>query len=256
MLDEIRGDIKLKSYVSYVFAGCMIMITCLSVMIPELKSLYGVNGDIALNFKIRLTIPFQHGFNNISAIIHLVVNLILFWFLGTFIEKIIGSFRFLILTCIGYIIYILFHRLLLSDFVQGFSPIIMTYAGFILVVLNQSKYLKTKSAFEDYYRLLIGVELFIWFVSPFIMTFIPLYYNSNSDIVDAFILGNIYHVMGGVIGLLMGLFYKEHIKKKLLQQMKKKHIKHSVLDKYAYLLALLFPFYMILLLLFKNYLIK
>ena len=54
MLDDIRGNIKLKCYVSYVFITCMIIITSLSIIIPELKAMYGNNGRIAVNYLIRL----------------------------------------------------------------------------------------------------------------------------------------------------------------------------------------------------------
>lgn len=245
MLDDIRGNIKLKSYVSYVFIGCMIIVTVLSITYPNLKELYGNNGKIGLNYLIRATIPFQHGFSDISAIIHLIINLIFFWFFGTFIEKIIGSFRFLILTGLSFLVYLFFHRVMLS-YGQGFSPIIMTYAGFIFMILNQSKYLKTKSAFEDYYRLLVGLQIIIWLVVPFIMIFIPIYYDSDSNLLDAIFLGNIFHVIGGLIGLIMGYFYKGYIKEKLLQQMRKKYIKHSLLDSYSFLLAMAFPLYLII----------
>ena len=113
------------------------------------------------------------------------------------------------------------------------------------MILSQSKYLKTKSAFEDYYRLLLGVEIIIWLIVPIVMIFIPLYYNSDSSLIDRIFLGNIFHIIGGVIGLLMGYLYKSHIKKMLLHQMKKKYINHSTLDKYAFLIAMIVPLYLI-----------
>ena len=105
MLDDIRGNVKLKSYVSYVFIICMVLVTFLLIAYPNLKELYGNNGKIGLNYLIRITVPFQHGFSDLSAVIHLIINLIFFWFFGTFIEKIIGSFRFLILTTISFFIF-------------------------------------------------------------------------------------------------------------------------------------------------------
>ena len=56
MLDDIRGNIKLKSYVSYVFIGCMIIVTVLSITYPNLKELYGNNGKLGLNYLIGLSI--------------------------------------------------------------------------------------------------------------------------------------------------------------------------------------------------------
>ena len=85
MFDDIRGDIRLKTYVSYILAACMVIITGITIMIPQLKALYGVGDGPAVNIFIRFTIPFQHGFSNGSALIHLGVNLILMWVLGTYL---------------------------------------------------------------------------------------------------------------------------------------------------------------------------
>ena len=76
MFDDIRGDIRLKTYVSYILAACMVIITTITIFIPELKALYGVGDGPAVNIFVRLTIPFQHGFDTVSSIIHLVFNLI------------------------------------------------------------------------------------------------------------------------------------------------------------------------------------
>ena len=85
MFDDIRGDIRLKTYVSYILGACMFIITLGTILIPELNSLYGVGDGPAVNIFVRLTIPFQHGFDDFSAIIHLVFNLIIMWVLGTYL---------------------------------------------------------------------------------------------------------------------------------------------------------------------------
>lgn len=244
MLDAIRGDLKIKTYVSYVLAFCISVITILCIIIPQLNALYGLDGNIAVNHLIRLTIPFQHGFNDVSAIIHLIVNLILIWFLGTYLEKIIGSFRFLMISVLSCFLFVILQRLILS-LGQGFSPIIMTYAGVLFVVITQSKYIKTRSVFEDYYRTIVSIEIILWFVLPIIMTFIPLYYDSNSNLLSSFFLGNIYHIIGGLFGLLCGLFIKKHINKKLAQYTRKKYITHSKLDELALYISFVFPLYLI-----------
>ena len=123
MFDDIRGDIRLKTYVSYILAACMVIITTLTILIPELKALYGVGDGPAVNIFVRLTIPFQHGFDDMSAMIHLGLNLILMWVLGTYLEKIIGSYRFLVVTLVAFFVYVLFHRLLLLLDNNSFSSL-------------------------------------------------------------------------------------------------------------------------------------
>jgi len=235
--------LKIKTYVSYVLAFCISIITIICIIVPQLKALYGLDGNIAVNYLIGLTMPSQHGFDDISAIVHLLVNLILLWFLGTYLEKIIGSFRFLIISGISCLLFVVSQRLLLS-LGQGFTPIIMTYAGVLLVVISQSKYIKTRSVFEDYYRTIVSLEITLWLVLPIIMTFIPLYYDANSNLLSSIFLGNIYHIIGGLFGLLSGLVIKNHIKKKLVQQTRKKYITHSKIDELAVYLSFVFPLYL------------
>ena len=97
MFDDIKGDIRLKTYVSYILIACMVIITSISIFIPELRAIYGVQDGPAVNIFVRLTILFQHGFDNVSAIFHLGFNLILMWMIGRYLEKILGTFDIQIL---------------------------------------------------------------------------------------------------------------------------------------------------------------
>ena len=246
MFDDIRGDIRLKTYVSYILAACMFIITTITIFIPELKALYGVGDGPAVNIFVRLTIPFQHGFDNFSSIIHLVFNLILMWVLGTYLEKVLGSYRFLIATLVSFFMYVLFHRLLLL-IGHGFTPILMTYSGIIFVVMAEGRYVKTRSVFEDYFKMLRGVQLGIWILLPVLMMFVPLYYDSDYSLVQNIFYGNITHVGGGAAGVALGFAFRQHIRQKLTQQTRKHYIKHSKWDRLAVYVAFGFPLYLVLL---------
>jgi len=245
MFDDIRGDIRLKTYVSYILSACMVIITTITIFIPELKALYGVGDGPVANIFVRLTIPFQHGFDTVSAIIHLVFNLIIMWVLGTYLEKVLGSYRFLIATLVSFFMYVLFHRLLLL-IGHGFTPILMTYSGVIFVVMAAGRYVKTRSMFEDYFITLRGVQLGIWIFLPVLMVFVPLYYNSLSSLSQNIFYGNIIHVICGAIGIALGFLCRQHIRQKLTQQTRKRYIKHSKSDRLAVFFAFGFPLYLAL----------
>ena len=245
MFDDIRGDIRLKTYVSYILAACMVIITSITIFIPELKALYGVGDGPVVNIFVRLTIPFQHGFDTVSAIIHLVFNLIIMWVLGTYLEKVLGSYRFLITTLVSFFMYVLFHRILLL-IGHGYTPVLMTYSGVMFVVMAEGRYVKTRSVFEDYYINLRGIQLGVWIFLPILMVFVPLYYNSTTSLSQNIFYGNIIHVICGATGVGLGLVFRQHIRQKLTQQTRKHYIKHSKLDRLAVIFALGFPLYLAL----------
>ena len=245
MFDEIRGDIRLKTYVSYILATCMVIITTITIFIPKLSAIYGVGDGPAVNIFVRLTIPFQHGFDNVSAIFHLGFNLLIMWVLGTYLEKVLGSCRFLITTLVSFFMYVLFHRVLLL-IGHGFTPILMTYSGVMFVVMAEGRYVKTRSIFEDYYITLRGIQLGVWISLPILMVFVPLYYNSLTSLSQNIFYGNIIHVICGATGVAIGFVFRQHIRHKLTQQTRKRYIKHSKLDKVAVYVAFGFPLYLVL----------
>ncbi len=245
MFDDIRGDIRLKTYVSYILTACMVIITLITILIPELNSLYGVGDGPAVNIFVRLTIPFQHGFDNVSSMFHLGLNLILMWALGTYLEKVLGSYRFLITTVASFFMYVLFHRLLLL-IGHGFTPILTSYSGVMFVVMVEGRYVKTRSVFEDYFKTLRGFQLGVWILLPVLMAFVPLYYNSLSSLWENIFYGNITHLVCGAIGVALGFAFRQHIRNKLTQQTRKRHIKHSKLDRLAVYVAFGFPLYLAL----------
>ncbi len=245
MFDEIRGDIRLKTYVSYILAACMVIITTITIFIPKLSDIYGVGDGPVVNIFVRLTIPFQHGFDNVSAIFHLGFNLLLMWMLGTYLEKVIGSCCFLITTLVSFFMYVLFHRLLLL-IGHGFTPILMTYSGVMFLVMAEGRYVKTRSIFEDYYITLRGIQLGVWISLPILMVFVPLYYNSLTSLSQNIFYGNIIHVICGATGVALGFLFRQHIRQKLTQQTRKRHIKHTKLDRVAVYVAFGFPLYLVL----------
>lgn len=245
MFDDIKGDIRLKTYVSYILIACMVIITSISIFIPELRAIYGVQDGPAVNIFVRLTILFQHGFDNVSAIFHLGFNLILMWMIGRYLEKILGSCCFLITTLVSFLMYVLFHRLLLL-IGHGYTPVLMTYSGVIFVVMAEGRYVKTRSVFEDYFRTLRGFQLGVWILLPVLMAFVPLYYNSLSSLWENIFYGNITHLVCGAIGVALGFAFRQHIRNKLIQQTRKRYIKHSKLDRLAVYVAFGFPLYLAL----------
>lgn len=236
MFDQIRSDLRIKPRVSAVITITAIVMTLLLIFAPQLRLNYGVHDSMGVSFTTRMTAPFCHGYSTATSIIHLVANVILFYFVASFLEKIIGSFRFLIATLISYILYIAIHRLLLM-IGHGLTPLIMTYSGMMFIVLFEGRYVKTNTVFDDYYKLLWGIQIALWIVAPIIFSIIPIYFDAQSDFVGKIVQGNTAHLACGLMGIGLGFVFRPHIRKKLVQYTRKKYIKHDPIDDWSWYLS-------------------
>jgi hypothetical protein len=192
-----------------------------------------------------MTVPFCHGYNPSSAAVSLIINVILMYFLGTFLEKIIGGFRFLLISLASYILYVLIHRLMLL-IGNGFTPLIMTYSGVMFIVIFEGRYVKTNTVFDDYYRTLWAIQGAVWLLLPVLFSIIPIYFDANYNLGERILFGNISNVACGILGIGLGLAFRSHIREKLVQRTRKKYIKHTSLDDKSWIISLGFVLFLVL----------
>jgi hypothetical protein len=248
MLDQIRGDLRIQPRVSVVIAVTAIALTSLMFFEPKLTSVYGVNNNDGVSFWTRTSVPFIHGYDTsaITGFALLGINIFLFYLLGTFIEKILGGLRFLILCSVTFLVYILLHRAMLM-IGHGLTPLIMAFSSFSLILLLECRFVKTSSSYDDYFKTMWIVNIFVWLATPVLMSIIPIYFDSHTTGINAVITGNILIVAGWITGLIMGFIFRGHLRKNLVHYARKKYIKHSKIDNSAWIVALLIPIYLLLL---------
>jgi membrane associated rhomboid family serine protease len=245
MFDQIRSDLRIQPRVSAVLVITAIAMTILLMLAPQLRLNYGVHDSLGVSFTTRMTVPFCHGYSTATMFIHLAINIVLFYFIASFLEKVLGSFRFLIATLLAYVTYVVIHRLLLM-IGHGITPFIMTYSGIMFVVLFEGRYVKTNTVFDDYYKTLWGVQIALWLVSPIVFSIIPIYFDAQSDLVGKIIQGNTAHLACGILGIILGFVFRGHIRKKLVQYTRKKYIKHDPIDDWSWYLSFGFMAFLIL----------
>lgn len=245
MFDQIRSDLRIKPRVSAVLVITALAMTVLLIIAPQLRLSYGVHDSLGVSFTTRMTVPFCHGYSTTTTITHLLANVLLFYFIGTFLEKVVGSFRFLLATLASYVVYVLIHRLLLM-IGHGLTPFIMTYSGIMFVVLFEGRYVKTNTVFDDYYKLLWGIQIAVWLVMPVVFSVIPIYFDAQSDLLGKIILGNAAHLACGILGIILGFVFRSYIRKKLVQYTRKKYIKHKRIDDWSWFLSFGFMLFLIL----------
>lgn len=245
MFDQIRSDLRIKPRVSAVLVITALIMTISLILAPQLRLNYGVHDSLGVSFTTRMTAPFCHGYSTTTTIVHLIADVILFYFVASFLEKIIGSFRFLIATVLSYIVYIVIHRLLLM-IGHGLTPLIMTYSGMMFIVLFEGRYVKTNTVFDNYYKTLWGLQLVLWLIVPIVFSIIPIYFDAQSDLIGKIILGNTANLTCGFLGIILGFVFRSHIRKKLVQYTRKKYIKHDPIDDRSWYLSFGFMLFLIL----------
>jgi membrane associated rhomboid family serine protease len=250
MYDDIRGDLRIKPIVSWLLLFTCLLATGSIFFDARFESIYGVHHTQGVNILTRLTAPFVHGYSPLTSIMHLATTVILMYFMGTFLEKIIGSFRFLILTLLSLLLYIFMHRMLLM-IGHGFTPILMTFSGVLLIVQLEARFVKTNAIFDDYYRLMWTIQVLTWVIIPVVFSIAPMYFDSKAKLFQILLYGNILHIVGFVFGILIALVFRKDIRDRLVHYTRKKYMANTKLDNNAWILALCFPLYLILIFLFR-----
>ncbi len=245
MYDDIRGDLRIKPMVTWIILLTCILASSTILLDIRFEHIFGVHHTQGVNILTRGTVPFIHGYSLTTSLMHLSTVAILMYFMGTFLEKIIGSFNFLILTLISMMVYVLMHRIFLM-IGHGFTPILFTYSGVLLIVQLEARFVKTNAVFDDYYRLMWTVQGLSWVIMIFIFSIAPMYFDSKAQLMERIFYGNILHLIGFIVGLLMALIFRKTIRDRLVHYTRKKYMLQSSLDKLAWIGVLLMPIYLLL----------
>lgn len=189
----------------------------------------------------RLTVAYQHGFDETSALIHLMVDIVLMIMLGTFTEKVLGNFRFFLLTFTTLLVYTIIHALF-GMIGHGASPIIYAYVPIVFYALTEGRLIKTRSAYDDHFRELRNVLLVVVFLLPVLFAFIPINFDSNFSWIDCIIYGNLFNVIGFCCGIFFLSVFKQHLRSRLKTVSRKKKFDPDILERETkYISFVVFP---------------
>ncbi len=132
--------------IGFPYLSVLLFLSCLLVSIPtylSLKyySLFGASESVAYPWQNPITSQLEHGSylgeltgEGIPLLVHLIFNLLVILVMGILAERILGTFRFLLLTVtaglVSYLIMILFHL-----YENGASGIVWAYGPVAFVIL-------------------------------------------------------------------------------------------------------------------------
>ena len=243
MFSEILGHRTIRAYQVYSLILCSVLVTVSGMVFPNLQNVFGSFDDHTSTIQ-RLTIVFQHGFDDLSGMIHLFVNILLFIFIGVSTERILGPFYFFILTNAAILFYIFVHSVF--DMTgHGAAGVLYAYAPVIFYSLNEARLLKTRSVFDEMYRNLRNVLLIMYLLFPILMAVVPIHFDSELPFLQSLWVGNIFHLSATLLGIVFVFIFREKIRLRLKHFAKKKKFAPEPTDKYAMWFAMVYPFYIL-----------
>jgi membrane associated rhomboid family serine protease len=239
MFSELFTNRQITPLQTYVIILCSLGVTVATIFFSNLENVFGSFGT-GTTFINRLTLVFQHGFDHISAIIHLVIDCVFLFIFGSFLEKTIGPFYFFLLNLYAFAVYILLHQVLFMTG-HGASGIICAYIPPLLYILNEGRILKPRSVFDEIYRILRNLIMLVLVLFPLLLAIIPIYFDSEAPLWRAIILGNIFPIAGLLTGIGFIYLYKRKIFERLKQFARKKKFDISGSAKYPLQFIIIYP---------------
>lgn len=242
MIDQIRDTFNGKTTGTYMLILCSLGITIAAMLFPNLQNVYGLfHSEAELKF---FTYLFYHGFDEGSSMIHLMLNITLLIMIGNFCEKIMGRFVFLVHMTAVATIYALILRqtdiwhLAATGYTFSLFPVVQ-YA------LYESRRIKTRSIYDDHYRLLKLLTIIALIVVPIINIFLQFFLRGNIPYSEAAYHGLMPFAVAYGIGIVGMLVVRPFVKRKLRVFHKKKKFVESNLDKAAGFVIYLMPAYLL-----------
>jgi membrane associated rhomboid family serine protease len=284
MFEDIKKDNNRKPILTYFIAIVSALITLATIVFPDLYNVYGgLDGNISV-FRM-FSLPFQHGFDRITAIA-LLAFLLFFWVnIASFVEKIIGPERFT---------YLVTLVIVLSGVTQfftgqpghGLSPLIFAMLPVLFAAMREVVDIKIGNSYDKVYKYLRVLTSIFILIAIVFHSFAPIYFNYNSRVdelkikntsvvsegfstepvkqkrqvktpIQSFdadgsissmfihaILGNLFHLLGFLIGLSFAVKYKKRMGGTLTRFNKRKEFSEKD-PKQAYIFIVLTSGYLV-----------
>lgn len=253
MFEELRGADNKRTVVTFVLIGVMFCVLIGVKMFPKLEDIFNVlNNDI--HFFRSFGFIFYQGFVQIPYTdwLQFCIHVYFFIVLGNYLEKILGSWRYLVLIGSTILIYgTLTHYLDL--FSPGTTGLLWAFVPVVFYSLLEARRIKTRSMFEDYYKFLRLNAALIATILPIFMIFLQFYLRGEITYGQAIYHGIVPFAICVAVGIVFTYFHRNHIKNRLKSFNYRKKLKYSETDKIAPYVALLIPLYIFIILVYDKF---
>ncbi len=175
MFEDIKKDKNRVPVLTYYLAIVATLITVLTIIFPNLYGVFGsTEGDISI-LKI-FTVPFQHGFDRISAVALLILTLYFWITIGGFVEKVMGPDRFTLLVTTTVVLYAL-TEYLTGQPGHGLTPFVYAVIPVLFAIMSEVVDIKIGNSYDKHYRYLRMISGLFVLISVVFHSFFPVYFS-------------------------------------------------------------------------------
>jgi hypothetical protein len=253
MYEELRSTDNKKTVITFILTGVMLCVLIGVKMFPKLQGIFDVlNNEI--HFFRRFGFIFYQGFSQIAYTewLHFFINVYFLFVLGSYLEKVLGSWRYLLLIGCTIIVYgsITYYFELFSP---GTTGVLWAFVPVVFYSLLEARRIKTRSMFEDYYKFLRLNAALIAIILPIFMIFLQFYLRGEISYSQAIYHGLVPFLSCLAVGVVFTYFNRAHLKNRLKSFNYRKKLKYTNNDKLAPYVALLIPAYIFIILVYDKF---
>lgn len=189
-------DIVNPHMVTYLLMAIMLIVSLSALIWPPLANVLGGVGELSYPWQ-PWTAVFVHGWPGMPLLLHLIGNLVLLSFVGPGVERRLGLVRFLVVTLLAILVAGVV-RLLSGVEFNGASAFIWAFAPFLWMFIQDGEQSDK-----------VGILYVMWLIVPLAIGLILTLNGSHP--IEAFVLGNLYHLSGTVVGF-VGAWFMDFIR--------------------------------------------
>ncbi len=203
-----------KPYLTYLYGLACLIVTASPLTFPRLENLFLTTPGAADPWHL-LTASLSHGFPLVPPLLHLTLQLLLLLVLGPMLERTLGSWRFGCLVVAG---------IVTNAVVCYLSPVAALGASGVIWIFGPAIYLLLREARitlgaavrrSAKYQILGNLLVLMYVIAPLIMTAVPYLTGFRGNLLQAFIMGNMVHLLATLIGIVALPFLRRRIQRRL-----------------------------------------
>ena len=217
MLTEFSKDKSRKPFITYTVIVFAVVLTGVNIS-NNLFEEFLLKSEILRMFLL----PFHHGFNFPSSILHLIFSILFFGYFGKVVEKILGRGYYFILLLLAYITYVSLQYIFgMSGY--GLTPITFCIVVYAFATMTEAKNIKPRVVHESYFIRVNSLGIAFILSSLLLFSFLPIFYNiQDTTLVKGVFDGNFLHLIEILLGLISLVFFRRKIRMNWLRFNKRK----------------------------------